>query len=110
VIREVILGDAILRTEELIRFLTHHPGVDVWKSPMLFDKFLCTEGPPPWNRTQLGDHDSIAGEVVGLTCLDRVHDGSGVVSQLSLGDDLHGLSVAPRSATCYEHLGRCQRG
>jgi hypothetical protein len=35
-IREVVVDDAIFRTEELVGLLTHHSRVDAWEPPMPF--------------------------------------------------------------------------
>jgi hypothetical protein len=44
--------------------------------------------------SHLGDLYAVASDVVGLPRLNSVHDSSGVVAELALGDHLHSMSVA----------------
>ena len=60
-------------------------------------------------RAQLGDFSAVAGDVIDLASLDRVHDGSGVIPELALRDDLHSPIVAPRVPLRYIAFGPAPR-
>src|SRR4029079_5525849 len=73
------------------------------------DELLSGQPSAPRHRTHLGDLHTVACDVVDLPRFHRVHDGSGVVPELTLADHLHGPGVAPCSARSYTRSARAGR-
>ena len=71
---------------------------------MSLNQLFRSQTSPTWKRTQLGDFDTVAGDVVRLPRFNGIHDSGGVVAELALSDHLHPTIVARRSAGGYTHL------
>ena len=68
---------------------------------MPLDQFLRTQPSATRQRAQLSHGHTVASDVIDLPRLYGVHDRSGVVAELALGDDLHVPIVALRSSASY---------
>jgi hypothetical protein len=84
-----VVVDAIFGAEELIGLPTHLGMVDVWQAPVPFHEFVRAQAALARKRSKFRYLDTVAGDVEGLAGRDLIHDGSGVIAELSLSDDLH---------------------
>jgi len=66
-----------------------------------FDQLLGRQPATSSQGPKFGDFHAVARHVVRLARLHRVHDGRGVIAELSLADDLHTASVVQRSPPGY---------
>ena len=58
---------------------------------MSLNQLFRSQTSPTWKRTQLGDFDTVAGDVVRLPRFNGIHDSGGVVAELALTVDLAAL-------------------
>lgn len=101
----VVFADPVFRAKELVGLSAHARVIHSRQSTVPCHQFLGAQASPAGQRTQLSDFGAVAGDVVSLPRLNRVHHGRGIVAELALGDDLHPFTVAPRVPTSYVPLG-----
>jgi hypothetical protein len=97
----IVVTDTVFRAEELVSFLPHQLVIDPRQPSMTPYKLLGSQPPSARKWAQFSDLNTIASDVVSLSRFHSIHNGRRVVAKLSLTDDAHELSVAPRSPARY---------